>query len=248
MTPMTGIAAMDMPRVKPDAIRALSWVLRTHDSFYPTGGYAHSMGLEGLVQAGTVRDVSSLRLFLRQLAIPSFCRTEAPLFAAAWKSLGQEGDPWPRLKELARLHHASRSPKELRLAGIRTGRQRLSMTAQAKPDGWCARLLPKFEEEAVPTSIAIAAALDARDGNVDLLSGATAFLYASLAGYISAAGKLLRLGQRAMQQELLTALETATEPLVAGLELPVEEAGWAVPAWDLFCCRHEDADHRLFLS
>lgn len=231
-----------------EKVRSLAWLLRTHDSFYPTGGYAHSLGLEPLIQAEVVATAADFRHFLQQLAIPSFCRTEAPLFAAAWRALGGEADPWPRLKELAWLQHASRSPLELRMASVRTGRQRLALAAQACPEGRSARYLPCFEAEAVPTSLCVAAALDAHDGNVDLVAGATALLYSTITGYVSAAGKLLRLGQKAMQKELLAAMETAAPQLAAALETPVEDAGWTLPWWDLFCARHETADHRLFLS
>ena len=39
-------------------------LLQAGDSFYPTGSYAHSFGLEALVQEGVVRDRATLRQFI----------------------------------------------------------------------------------------------------------------------------------------------------------------------------------------
>ncbi|MFP2912429.1 urease accessory protein UreF, partial [Pyxidicoccus sp. 3LFB2] len=45
-----------------------SWrVLQLADSGFPTGGFAHSGGLEAAVQAGEVRGASELRRFVREL-------------------------------------------------------------------------------------------------------------------------------------------------------------------------------------
>ena len=51
------------PATSTDA-RWLVGLLQAGDSYYPTGAYAHSFGLEGLVQAGLVRDRATLREFI----------------------------------------------------------------------------------------------------------------------------------------------------------------------------------------
>src|SRR5437870_3170446 len=46
-------------------------LLQTTDSFFPTGSYAHSFGLEGFVQEGIVHDVATLREYLRHSMLPA---------------------------------------------------------------------------------------------------------------------------------------------------------------------------------
>jgi urease accessory protein len=225
----------------------LLWLLRTHDALYPTGGHAHSCGLEALVQEGLVADAAGLGEFLRRLVAPSLLKCDVPVFAAAWRAAG-DAEPWPELRRLAFLSDALRAPAELRRASALQGKQRLLNAAALRPDGLCARLLPAFARENVPAALPVAAALDARDAGAPLEAAAAGLVYAGLSGAASAGGKLLRLGQNALQRELAAALEAARPGLPAALSTPVEDAGFAVPWWDLFCARHETAGARMFQS
>ena len=38
----------------------LLWILQSNDTGYPSGGYAHSYGLEELVRVGVVKDAAGL--------------------------------------------------------------------------------------------------------------------------------------------------------------------------------------------
>ncbi|MBT3469576.1 MAG: hypothetical protein HN467_09665, partial [Opitutae bacterium] len=41
-------------------------LLQTADPLFPTGSYAHSLGLEEIVQMGQVRDPESLGVYLKE--------------------------------------------------------------------------------------------------------------------------------------------------------------------------------------
>jgi urease accessory protein len=226
---------------------SLFWLLRTHDALYPTGGHAHSSGLEALVNEGLVADAAGLRAFLQRLVAPSLLKCDVPIFAAAWRAAA-DAEPWPGIRRLALLSDALRAPAELRRASALQGRQRLLNAAALRPDGLCARLLPVFDREGVPAAWPVAAALDARDAGAPLEAAAAGLVYAALSGAASAGGKLLRLGQNALQRELAAALDAARPGLAAALTTPVDDAGFTVPWWDLFCARHETAAARMFLS
>src|SRR5438093_241797 len=64
----------------------LCGLLQAGDSFYPTGSYAHSFGLEGLVQEGVIRDRETLREFIFRSALPALRHVELPLAAHAWRA------------------------------------------------------------------------------------------------------------------------------------------------------------------
>src|SRR4051812_38908610 len=73
-----------LPRSATDATWILG-LLQAGDSFYPTGSYSHSFGLEGLVQQGVVRDRATLRDFIFLSALPALRHTELPLSSHAWR-------------------------------------------------------------------------------------------------------------------------------------------------------------------
>ena len=78
-----------------------------------------------------------------------------------------------------------------------------------------------------------------------VLAGVT---YANLAALLSAAMKLLRLGQNASQTLLAEALREAPAAIAFAAELPFEEIGWFNPWLDIAAARHETADSRMFIS
>src|SRR5580658_3942395 len=56
----------------------LPFLLQTGDPLFPTGAYAHSLGLEEMVRLGVVRDEATLLDFFRGQIIPALARFELP--------------------------------------------------------------------------------------------------------------------------------------------------------------------------
>ena len=104
-------------------------LLQMSDTFYPTGSYAHSFGLEGLVQDGFVTDRATLRSFLLEQALPALARTDLVVAAAAWDAAGEPAD-FEKLEELCRLGSAMRGAREPREAADAIGRQRLELLSR----------------------------------------------------------------------------------------------------------------------
>src|SRR5690606_20422359 len=69
----------------------LPWLLQVNDSQYPSGAYAHSLGLEELVECGAVTDAAGLEDFLGAQIVPSLCAFELPILAEAHRA-AQAGD------------------------------------------------------------------------------------------------------------------------------------------------------------
>lgn len=224
----------------------IAGLLQAGDSFYPTGSYAHSFGLEGLVQEGVVHDRATLREFMLLSVLPALRQAELPLAAHAWRALGAED--WQQVGALCRLSSALKTAKEARLAADNIGRQRTELIATLRPHPLASAYLKRAAAEGWPYSAAIAAALEGRVLGAPLPAVLGGVYYASLAAVLSAAMKLLRLGQNASQSLLTELLQQAPAVIAAAEQVPQEEIGWFNPWLDIAAARHEHADSRMFIS
>ena len=221
-------------------------LLQAGDSFYPTGSYAHSFGLEGLVQQGVVRDRTSLRDFIVLSAIPALRYTDLPLVAHAWRAFGEAN--WPRIGELCVLSSALKTAREARAASENIGRQRAELMASLRAHPLAQEFLQRASAENWPHSSAVSAALEGSVLGAPLAAVLAGVSYATLASLLSAAMKMLRLGQNA-SQSLLTATLAATPALItAAAQTAFEDIGWFNPWLDIAAARHETTDSRMFIS
>lgn len=221
-------------------------LLQAGDSFYPTGSYSHSFGLEGLVQAGVVRDRATLRDFIFLSALPALRHTDLPLAAHAWYAFGEAN--WPRLGELCALSSALKTAREARTASENIGRQRAELMATLRAHPLAQEFLRRATAENWPHAAAISAALEGRVLGAPLAAVLAGISYATLSSLLSAAMKILRLGQNA-SQSLLTEALAATPALIAAAETTAfDNIGWFNPWLDIAAARHETADARMFIS
>lgn len=224
----------------------LAGLLQAGDSFYPTGGYAHSFGLEGLVQEGVIRDRPTLRAFLQLSVLPALRQVELPLAAHAWTELGQEN--WPALGELCRLSSALRAPRELRAASENIGRQRAELAVLLHSHPLAREYQRRAAEAGWPHSAAVSAALEGRGLGAPQVAVLAGLYYSTVAAQVAAAMKILRLGQNAAQTLLTELMTAAPAAIAAAQQVPVAEIGWFNPWLDVAAARHEAADSRMFIS
>lgn len=228
--------------------RWLLGLLQAGDSYYPTGAYAHSFGLEGLVHAGMVKDRATLREFIFLSVLPALRQAELPLAAHAYAALEPSAPDWAKAGELCVLSHAIKSAREARLATENIGRQRAELVAALHGHPLAKEYLARAAEGGWPFSSAISAALEGRvlGAPVDaVLAGVT---YSTIGGLLAASMKILRIGQNATQSLLTEALARAPEAIAAAREVPFDEIGWFNPWLDIAAARHETADGRMFIS
>ncbi len=221
-------------------------LLQAGDSYYPTGSYAHSFGLEGLVQQGVIHDRETLRRFLLLSALPALRHADLPLAAHAWHAFAEPN--WSRIGELCVLSSALRTAREARIASENIGRQRAELAARLHSSPLAAEFLRRAAAENWPPSAAVSAALEGRVLGAPLPAVLSGITYAALAALIAAAMKILRLGQNAAQSLLTESLAAAPVLIAAAETAPFEEIGWFNPWLDIAAARHETADSRMFIS
>jgi urease accessory protein len=218
----------------------LSWLLlQLSDSALPTGGFAHSGGLEAAAQQGEVRTAADLRRFLRD-ALWQTGNYVLPLASAAHADPGA----LPRLDARADAFLISRVANR---ASRTQGRAFLDTCARIFPDE-----LSLLREDArkaglllhhPPLSGAVLRVLGVERTHAQQL-----LLSLALRGLLFAAVRLGIVGTheaQRMQHELSPALD---EVLAACGELPEDDLAQTAPLLDLFGSTHDRLYSRLFQS
>lgn len=224
----------------------LCGLLQSTDSLYPTGSYAHSFGLEGLIQQAVVRDRTTLRELLLRTALPALAHAELPMVAHAWRALAAED--WPQLGELCVLSSALKAPQEARTASEKIGRQRAELAAALHPGTVATEYVHRAAQNGWPHAATVSAAVEARALGAPLVAAMAAYAYSALAALLAAAMKLLRLGQNAAQSLLTEVLSQIPGLIAQASDVAVEDIGWFNPWLDIAASRHESADARMFIS
>jgi urease accessory protein len=219
----------------------LPWLLQVNDSQFPSGAYAHSLGLEDLVQRELIRDADGLEAFLREQIGPALLAFDLPMFGRAHAAAAAE-----RVDELAALDReldAWKLAAELREASARMGSRRLALVRRLAP----APVLDAFAALGTPQHQIVVAALELRGLPVAVAGWAMA--HQTVTTYVTAAVKLLRLGQERAQSIIRTTLtDLAPGVATAVAESADREPGWFNPLLEIASMRHARARDRLFIS
>ncbi len=214
------------------------WLMQANDSQYPSGAYAHSYGLEELVEAGVVRDAAGLERFLETQILPALLTFELPYFIQA-HAAAEKADT-ARLLELDFELDAWRLPAETRDASRRIGSQRLELLRQLSPSP-----LVQSHHTACPRSHhLVVTAIELSPLPAAL--AARAFAFQTVTGFAAASMKLIRLGQTACQAIVRRTLDRLGAGIEDSLIRPPD--GWFNPLLEIASLRHARADARLFIS
>lgn len=214
----------------------LLWLLQVNDTAYPSGAYAHSFGLEEMVECGAVRTPDDLERFLQMQILPALLTFEIPYFG---KAHAASEDVETLLKLDAELD-AWRIPTELRDASRRIGSQRLELLAILQPTTPVMELRARSPRchHLIVTAVELAA--------VAIPQAARAFAFQVIAGFVAASMKLMRIGQTSCQLIARRTLERLGNVIDESLKQPID--GWFNPLLEIASLRHARAHSRLFIS
>jgi len=215
------------------------------DSFFPSGGFAFSSGLEAAVKDGAVHDGKELARYVEDLLVHGISRREAVAVAVVHHA-AITNKLAPALKVDHELDELKLG-RDSRLASRQMGRQVMKVAAEQIRDS---RFLRDYrvaiEEGRTPGHIPIAMGMTLGVCRWSRQDTVAAFLYQTAQGFVSAAMKLLPIGQQEGQQLL-----ARWGPLIAELSHGVKPqerlASWT-PVQDIYAMRHARLESRLFRS
>jgi urease accessory protein len=204
-------------------LRLLTWL----SPAFPTGGFAYSHGLEWAVEAGAVRDEASLTAWLE----------DTLRLGSLWSDV-----------ILVRLAHRGQDVAALGMALCATAERRLESSAQGAAFALAAAPWPgaDWDDERLPYAVAVGKLAAAHGVAED--DTALAFLHAASANMVSAAIRLIPLGQSAGLR-----VQAGLEPTILAVartsaEAGAKDLGGACWASDIAAMLHETQYTRLFRS
>ena len=220
--------------------------LQLADSFFPTGMYAHSYGLEGMVTRRWVSSAEDVEELLRTQFTWSVVPGDGVALLNAYRAaaLGDLG----MLIAMDHLLYALKLPAELRKASCQAGRRLLDETALFTSDPVHARYRAEVEHHQTPGTGAVAQGVIGWALNIPEEWALLMFCHSYAVGVMSAAMRLLRL-THSQAQGILWRLHS----LVADLINEVRDRTWQemtsfTPQLDLAAMGHEADDLRMFAS
>ena len=220
-------------------------LLHLCDSLFPIGGFGYSDGLETAASTGRIVDAASLRAWLEVVLDDTIGRMEGPAVWQAWLVVQEEAiDALVRLdEELTALRPASSTRRSSRAMGLR-----LLTTWQAlHPDARLERLAGLARAGAIGPVLPVAFAGACVCSGVPRRESVEAFAYTRLAATVSAAMRLMPIGQTDAHRLLSRTLERVPAA-VERLVLRGNDPESFTPAMDIAAMTQQHLHSRLFRS
>ena len=221
---------------------ALLRLLQISDTAFPTGSFAHSLGLEAFAEAGELRNTGDLkntvRLYLRAAATSDCVALRA-----------SHGADLAELFRLDGLLSATKLTREVREASASTGRRFLASVAALGVEGG---VLDAFTAAArsgeTPGNLAVGYGVAAPALGVGAEEALYAYLYTTAASLVAAGQKLIPLGGSAAQRVLYELGEEIMRVSKTGSHTEVEDMYAFSPTIDVRSMLHERQRTRLYIS
>jgi urease accessory protein len=222
--------------------RLLSWL----SPAFPVGAYSYSHGIEYAVEAGLVDDAATLREWVAGIVENGAGGIDAVLFCAAWRAARESDDTM--LDHVCELADAWRPTAEMALESSAQGVAFVKALQAAWPEERLDRWLERLAGMDRPPAYGVAVATATAFAGIALRPALTAYLHSMAANLVSAAVRLIPLGQSDGQRALAELEDAVHCGVGAAIERPLENIGGSAAIVDWTSMRHETQYTRLFRS
>ncbi len=221
--------------------QSLVVLLHLCDSLFPIGSFSHSDGLEAATASQRVRSATDLREWMEAVFDDTLSRLEGPAASQAWRAWSEA-----RLDAVLVLDaemHAIRPSSSGRAASRAMGTRLLKTWSAIRPSDALPVLPGAHPRVTLPVGFGVVAAA-AGIANREMLQG---FMYTRLASTVSAAMRLMPLGQHEghrLLADVLAGVPAAVDDILRDDRRLMSFA----PALDLAAMSQQYVHSRLFRS
>jgi urease accessory protein len=224
-------------------------LLHLCDSAFPVGAFAHSDGLESATASGQIATADDLPAWLEVCRDESIGRTEGPAVWQAWIAF-YDAD-WDALLALDDELTALRPSSSVRRSSRAMGRRLLTTWQALHPDARIEQALAvarsRGRERGFGPALPIAFAGACACSGTARRRAVEAYAYTRLAATVSAAMRLMPIGQTGAHAILARALERVPEVVEAIARRDARVESFA-PAADIAAMTQQYVHSRLFRS
>ena len=221
-------------------------LLQLSDSFFPTGMFAHSFGLEGMVRRGRVQSLEDLE----QLLLATLTHTVIPSDCVALLNSHRAvrfSDRHELCSIDARLFLMKASP-ELRAVSQQHGRRLLAETASFTEDQMLADYRAEVMSRDSPGTGAVALGAMAGALGIDAEFALAGYLHGYITGLASAAIRLLPVSNSECQVMIHRMHHAISDKVEQSRHRSWHEMTSFSPELDIVSMLHVDDDLRMFAS
>jgi len=216
-------------------------LLHLCDSLFPVGAFAFSDGLESATSAGIVSSAEDLRAWIDAVLDEAIGHAEGPAVWRAWQAFHDRD--WDALAALNDEVNALKPAASARRSSRAMGLRLLTTWQALHPDPRLEHALARLTHPGLPVAFAGACACS----GVGQRESVEAFAYTRLAAAISAAMRLMPIGQTDAHALLARTLARVPQVVAAIADRDADPESFT-PAMDITAMSQQYLHSRLFRS
>lgn len=232
-------------RTNTESEAVLLSLMQLSDSFFPTGMYTMSNGLETLHQENKIRDARMLKTLIKSYVTMQGGVTDCVALGNAAEA-ARRNDVKSMIR-IDRTLYAMKLVKEMRDASIRSGMQLLGCICSFKKNNFLSRYRRAVASGSAHGTYPVALGAVSQVFGISKQSAALILLYSSSAGFVGAA---LRLGiiDHNEGQRIIDALKPAIHEASKNAGRPLRSMWQFFPYLEIAQMRHERIENKMFVT
>jgi urease accessory protein len=220
--------------------------LQLGDTFFPSGLYTLSHGLESFVQSGLVDSVEALEEVVEDYLIGVCGPGDAVATAEATRAAA--ADDVATLVLIDQHLHATKLAAEAAVSSCRTGRRLIDLASRLSDQPTVAAYRELIEAGQSPGTYPVSLGVLAAAWGLAPEEAAAAELYSFVTGLLGAALRVLRIDHAQVQALLVRLRPLVAATAAEAARMSYEDLAPCAPQIDIMQMRHAHASIRLFAS